>query len=45
MVTRKLAKIVRIFVDMRHIKNQVVIYWHERIGQVIPMLLNDHEFD
>ena len=37
MVSRKLATIVRIFVEMGHIKNQGVIYWPKRIDLVIPM--------
>jgi uncharacterized membrane protein len=44
MVLRKLAKITRIFVDMGHIKNQVVIYWPKRIRPVIPMLWSSHNF-
>jgi hypothetical protein len=43
MVSRKLAKIVRIFVDMGHIKNRGVIYWPERIGLVIPTLWSSHD--
>ena len=38
MVSRKLAKIMRIFVDIGHIKDQGVIYWPERFGPVIPTL-------
>ena len=38
MVSGKLAKIVRIFVDIGHIKNRGVIYWPERIRPVIPTL-------
>jgi hypothetical protein len=44
MVSRKLAKIMRIFVDMRHIKNRGVIYWPERIGPIIPTLWSGHNF-
>ena len=44
MVSGKLAKIVRIFVDIGHIKNQGVIYWPERIGLVIPTLWSGHNF-
>ena len=44
MVSGKLAKIVRIFVDMGHIKNQGVIYWPERIGPLIPTLWSGHNF-
>jgi hypothetical protein len=43
-VSRKLAKIVRIFVDIGHIKNRGVIYWPERIGPVIPTLWSGHVF-
>ena len=41
MESRKLVKIVRIFVDIGHIKNWGVIYWPERIGLVISMLWTD----
>ena len=34
MVSGKLAKIVRIFLDIGHIRNRGVIYWPERIGQI-----------
>ena len=44
MVSGKLAKIVRIFVDIEHIKNRGVIYWPERIGPVIPTLWSGHDF-
>ena len=44
MVSGKLAKVVRIFVDIGHIKIQGVIYWPERIGPVIPMLWSSHNF-
>ena len=44
MVSRELTKMVRIFVDMGHIKNQGVIYWPERIGLVISMLWSGHDF-
>ena len=44
MVSGKLAKIVRIFVDIGHIKNQRVIYRPERIGRVIPTLWSGHDF-
>jgi hypothetical protein len=44
MVSRKLARIVRIFVDMGHIKTRGVIYWPERIGPVIPTLWSSHDF-
>ena len=44
MVSGKLVKIVRIFVDIGHIKNLGVIYWPERIRLVIPMLWSGHNF-
>jgi hypothetical protein len=44
MVSRKLAKIMRIFVDTGHIKNRGVIYWPKKIGLVIPMLWSGHIF-
>ena len=44
MVSGKLAKIVRIFVDIGHIKNRGVIYWPERIGPVISTLWSGHDF-
>jgi hypothetical protein len=44
MVSRKLAKIMRIFVDIGHIKSRGVIYWPERIGPVIPTLWSGHIF-
>jgi hypothetical protein len=44
MVSRKLARIVRIFVDIGHIKNRGVIYWPERIGPAIPTLWSGHVF-
>jgi hypothetical protein len=44
MVSRKLAKIVRIFVDIGCIKNRRIIYWPERIGLVIPTLWSGHNF-
>ena len=42
MVSGKLGKIVRIFVDIGHIKNRGVIYWPKRIGPVIPTLWSGH---
>jgi len=44
MVSMKLVKIVRIFVDIGHIKNRGVIYWPDRIGPVIPTLWSGHDF-
>ena len=44
MVSGKLAKIVRIFVDIGHIKNRGVIYGPEGIGLVIPTLWSGHNF-
>jgi hypothetical protein len=44
MVSRKLAKIMRIFVDIGRIKNRGAIYWAERIGPVIPTLWSGHNF-
>jgi hypothetical protein len=44
MVSRKLAKIVRIFVDIGRIKNRGVIYWPKRIGPVILTLWSGHIF-
>jgi hypothetical protein len=44
MVSRKLAKIMRIFANTGHIINQGVIYWPERIGLVIPTLWSGHNF-
>ena len=44
MLSGKLAKIVRIFVDIGHIKSQRVMYWPERIRPVIPTLWSGHDF-
>ena len=44
MVSRKLAKIMRIFVDIGRIKHRGVIYWPERFGPVIPTLWSGHDF-
>ena len=44
MVSEKLAKIVRIFVDIGHIKNRGAIYWPKRIGWVIPTQWSSHNF-
>ena len=43
-VLRKLAKIVRIFVDIGRIENRRVIYWPERFGPVILTLWSGHNF-
>ena len=45
MVSRKLAKIVGIFVKVGHIETQNVIYWPKRIGPAFPMLWSSHDFD
>ena len=34
----KIAKTVKIFVEIEHIKNRRVTFWPERIGPVVPML-------
>ena len=39
----KLAKTVRIFNNIEHIKNRWVIFWPERIGRVFPTLWSGHE--
>ena len=44
MVSGKLDKFVRIFVDIGHIRNRGVIYGPERIGLVIPTLWSGHDF-
>ena len=41
---RKLAKTVRIFVEIDHIENRGVTFWPERIGLVFSTLWNGHEF-
>ena len=43
-VSRKLAKIMRIFVDIGCIKNRGVIYWPERIRPEIPTPWSGHDF-
>jgi hypothetical protein len=40
----KLAKIVRIFVEIEHIKNRRVTFWSEGIGLVFLTLWSGHEF-
>ena len=44
MVSRKLAKIMRIFVDIGCIKNRGIIYSPERFWLVIPTLWSGHDF-
>jgi hypothetical protein len=44
MVSGKLAKIMRIFVDIGHVTNQGGTYCPERIGVVIPTLWSSHDF-
>ena len=44
MMPRKLAKTVRIFVEIKHIKNRRVTFYPKRIGQLFPMLWSGHEF-
>ena len=41
---KKLAKTVRIFVEIDHIKNRGVIFYPKTIGQLFPMLWSSHEF-
>ena len=41
---RKLAKTLRIFVEIDHIDNKGVTFWLERIRPVFPMLWSGHEF-
>jgi hypothetical protein len=45
MISRKLARIVGIFVKIGHIETQKVIYWPERIGPAFPTLWSSHDFD
>ena len=40
----KIAKTVRIFMEIEHIKNWGVTFWPERIGQLFPTLWSGHEF-
>jgi hypothetical protein len=44
MVSRKLVKIMGIFVKIGHIKTCRVIYLPERIGPAFPMLWSSHDF-
>jgi len=44
MITMKLAKTVRIFVEIEHVKNRRVTFWPKRIGQLFPTLWSGHEF-
>jgi len=44
MMARKLAKTVRIFVEIEHIKNQQVTFWPKRIGQLFLTLWSSDEF-
>ena len=41
---RKLAKTVRIFVEIEHIENRGFTFRPERIGQVFPTLWSGHQF-
>ena len=41
---RKLAKTMRIFVEIDNIENRRVTFWPKRIGPVFPMLWSGHEF-
>jgi hypothetical protein len=40
---RKLAKTMRIFVEMEHIRNQGVTFWPERIRWLPPTLWSGHK--
>jgi len=40
----KIAKTVRIFMEIEHIKNQGVTFWARRIGPLFPTLWSGHEF-
>ena len=40
----KLAKTVRIFIEIEHIKNQEVTFWPEAIRQVVPTLQSGPKF-
>ena len=40
----KIAKTVRIFMEIEHIKNRGVTFWLERIGPLFPTLWSGHEF-
>jgi hypothetical protein len=39
-----IKEIMRIFVEIGHIKNQEVIFWPSRIRLVFPMLWSSHDF-
>ena len=41
---RKLAKTVRIIVEIEYIGNWGVTFWPKRIRQLLPMLWSGHEF-
>jgi len=43
-MARKLAKAVRIFVEIEHMKNLWVTFWPKRIGRLFPTLWSGHEF-
>ena len=40
-MVRKLAEIMRIFVDIGHIKNQGVIYWPDPLGPIYDLSVFD----
>jgi len=42
-MSRKFAKIVRIFVEIEHIESRVVTFWPERIRLVFPTLWSSHD--
>jgi hypothetical protein len=44
MMPGKLAKTVRIFVEIEHTKDQRVTFWPEGIKWLFPMLWSGHEF-
>ena len=44
MMPRKLAKTVRIIVEIEHIRNRGVTFWPNRIEQLFPTLWSSHEF-
>jgi hypothetical protein len=44
MVSRKLAKIMGIFVKIGHTTAQIVTYWPERIRPAFPTLWSGHDF-
>ena len=43
-MARKLAKTVKIFVGIEHMKNRRVTFWPKRIGRLFPTLWSGHEF-